>query len=313
MNESGNSSRARLTGVLLRAGLFLLFIRVCGGLLGWALYEVFGYLPAAALSIFLAAALATAFVLRVFERAHLASVGMGWSPLSARHLRLGMTAGVLAGVFVVGPPLVSGVAWLEKIADPAAAFAPEKFVFVSVLLLFGAVGEEMMFRGYAFQIVLAALGPWATILPFSVLFAWAHTGNINTTTLGLVNTAMWGLLLGYAFWRSGDLWLPIGLHFGWNWILPLCGANLSGFQLSLSGYALKWKAPALLSGGEYGPEGSILTTVAALLLGLWLWRSGIERQPSLLLHPDSRENSGHDPASDARAIPGAAGRPERQG
>lgn len=305
------SSKSAITGVLLRAGLFLLFIRISGGLFGAFLNETVGYFPAATLSIFAASSLATWFVLRVFERAHLANVGMGWTPNSPRHLRLGFLGGVTSGLLIVGLPLLAGFARFEKLADPASGFSPASFVFVSVLLLFGAVGEEIMFRGYAFQIVLAALGPWATILPFAVLFGWAHAGNINSSVLGLFNTGLWGALLGYAFWRSGDLWLPIGLHFGWNWILPVFGSNLSGFTLSLSGYAVRWDGPAWITGGDYGPEGSVLTTLAVFALGYWLFRVRIVRETALLVHPMIREDGNAEPASHPKPAAGAAGRSER--
>lgn len=303
--------RFPLTGVLLRAGLFLLFIRLSGGVFGWFLNETLGYFPAATLSIFAASSLATWFVVRVFERAHLAQVGMGWSPQSPRHLRLGFFGGVSAGLLVVGLPLLLRFAHFEKLPESVAVFSPAGFLFISVLLLFGAVGEEIMFRGYAFQIVLAALGPWATILPFAVLFAWAHSGNLNSSPLGLANTGLWGALLGYSFWRSGDLWLPIGLHFGWNWILPVFGANLSGFTLSLSGYTVRWNGSPWISGGDYGPEGGVLTTLAVLALGYWLFRIRIEREPSLLVHPVSRGDGNAEPAAHPRPASGAAGRSRR--
>ena len=159
---------------------------------------------------------------------------------------------------------------------------------------FGAVGEELMFRGYAFQLLAGAFGPWPVTCVFAVLFALAHMGNLGSWWLGTVNTGLWGLLLGISMWRSGALWLPIGLHFGWNFVLPLAGARLSGFTLGLTGYELKWNAPIWLSGGEYGPEGSLLTTLACALLTLWLWRSGVVRQPSLLLDPRPAEESEED-------------------
>ena len=48
-------------------------------------------------------------------------------------------------------------------------------LFVSIILLFGAVGEEMLFRGYGFQVLVKAIGPFATILPMAVLFGLAHS------------------------------------------------------------------------------------------------------------------------------------------
>ena len=64
-------------------------------------------------------------------------------------------------------------------------------------------------------------------------------GNQNSNVPGVVNTVIWGVLLGYACYRSGALWLPIGMHFGWNVLLPLAGANLSGFTMRVTGYTLQ--------------------------------------------------------------------------
>jgi len=136
----------------------------------------------------------------------------------------------------------------------------------SALLLFGAAGEEMMFHGYAFQLLVRHMGPFATILPVGVAFGLAHLGNQGSTLMGFLNTILWGVLLGYACYRSGALWMPIGMHFGWNVMLPLAGANLSGFTIRIMGYALHPNAGSFWSGGAYGPEGSVLTTAAAAAL-----------------------------------------------
>ena len=110
------------------------------------------------------------------------------------------------------------------------------------------------------------MGPYATIMPVGVLFALLHGSNPNATWFGLVNTGGFGILFGYAYLRSRDLWLPIGLHLGWNFTLPLFGVNLSGLRMKVTGYEMSWTAGALWSGGEYGPEASILTSAVVLLL-----------------------------------------------
>ena len=125
-----------------------------------------------------------------------------------------------------------------------------------------------MFHGYAFQLLVRHLGAFATILPVGVVFGLAHMGNQSSTLLGVVNTILWGVLLGYACYRTGALWMPIGMHFGWNVMLPLAGANLSGFTIRAMGYALDTTAGGFGSGGAYGPEGSVLTTAA---VGALFW------------------------------------------
>ena len=115
-----------------------------------------------------------------------------------------------------------------------------------------------------------------------MLFGLAHASNQNATVLGLVNTAGWGIILGVAFLRSGDLWFPIGLHFGWNWILPVFGANLSGFTMRIAGYTIEWQLSELWSGGAYGPEGGMLTTLMLFVLAAYLWKAPVEGQMPFL-------------------------------
>lgn len=236
------------------------------------------FLLASALGVFAAAAVANALAMRIYERGRLADIGFAWNAAARRHLLFGLGGGVGGALLVLGVPLLTPAAELSPAPAGGAGL-----LFVYVLLLFGAVGEEMLFHGYGFQVLLAALGPWGTILPTSVLFAWAHSSNLNVSTLALINTVGWGALLGWAFWRSGDLWLPIGLHAGWNWTLPLFGANLSGFTINVTGYAIRWRLPPLWSGGDYGPEGGLFTSAVLLLLFAGLWRAPLRPQQPFLL------------------------------
>jgi membrane protease YdiL (CAAX protease family) len=289
--EERQAERLSTFGLLLRASFFVLLIWISGNIFGVLLHGALDPDPqrmtllSASLGMFIPAVLASAFVVRIYERGRLEDIGMGWSPASLRQFWAGAGAGAAAAALVIGGACFARMATFEKIADPKAAFNLGQLVFVGVLLLFGAVGEELMFRGYAFQLLAGSFGPWPVIPAFGILFALAHLTNLGSWWLGTVNTALWGILLGFAVWRSGALWLSIGLHFGWNFILPLAGARLSGFTLGLTGYELKWNAATWLSGGEYGPEGSALTTVACALLMAWLWRGRMTRQPSLLLDP----------------------------
>jgi len=272
---------ARLVGLALRVGVYIFLTIVGLSLFGWALSPLGSLLVEAALGGFLAACVANALAMRFFERAHLTAIGLGWNKASIRNLLVGLAGGAGSACLVLAGPVVVGLARFQPVpgADPHA----RTFVFVIVILLFGAIGEEMLFRGYAFQSMIALLGPAATILPVGVLFGIMHAWNLGVTPIGIVNTSLWGVLLGYAFVRSGDLWLPIGLHLGWNWMLPVFGVNLSGFTMDLTGYALDWKIGPLWSGGAYGPEGGLLTSGVVVLLFVYLWKAPVRTQTPFLL------------------------------
>jgi len=158
----------------------------------------------------------------------------------------------------------------ERIPDRPTQWP--NLIFLALVLLFGAAGEEMLFHGYGFQALRRSVGDFAAILPVGVLFGLLHMGNENVTIFAIVNTVLWGILLGWAFVLTGALWLPIGLHFGWNLGLLVSGINLSGFTMGVTGYGLRWSKGDLWSGGAYGLEGSVMTTVSVVGLFVVLWR-----------------------------------------
>lgn len=278
--------RRKALNVALRVVIYALLEIVFMTAFGWAL-NVINLLFASVLTVFLASTAGNALMMHYSEGASLADIGLHWNSGSIRNLILGLGGGIGAACLVILGPIVVGAAEFQLVSGAETHF--RTILYVTVLLMFGAAGEEMLFRGYGFQVLVAALGPFATILPVSVLFALAHAGNQNVTVLGLVNTFGWGVLLGWAFVRSGDLWLPIGLHFGWNWVLPLLGVNLSGFTMRMTGYAVAWKAGPFWSGGDYGPEGGILTCGILVLMFLYLWKAPIQTQCPHLLRSRAEE------------------------
>jgi len=188
-----------------------------------------------------------------------------------------------AAALVLAPPLAVGASHLV----PAANYQPSigNFLFVVALLAGGALGEELMVHGYAFQILLRALGAWGTILPVGVFFALLHGSNPASSRLSTSITAGFGIIFGFAYLRSRDLWLPIGLHFGWNFTLPLFGVNISGLRIRVTGYELAWTAGPLWSGGEYGPEASILSLAVLFVLFAYVWMAPVRRQTSRITDP----------------------------
>ncbi len=263
------SSPPSKLGIALRVGLYALIgwlsLVISATLMVWILGLRDTPFVIAALSTFTAATLANAIVVRIYERGRLADLGLGWSSTALRELLIGTGIAAGAAVVILAGPWAVGAAHFES--APGSEHPWSSLIFIGIVLLFGAAGEEMLFHGYAFQLLIRSLGAFATIIPISVIFGLAHLGNPNASNLSILNTILWGVLLGYAYWRTKALWLPIGLHFGWNFALPLFGANLSGFTMGVMGYALRWKAGDLWSGGGYGPEGSVLTTSLLKTLG----------------------------------------------
>jgi membrane protease YdiL (CAAX protease family) len=266
----------------IRVGVYILLYIFSVIAFGWVLTG-FGYLVSIVATSLLAAGLANEMTLRIFEGRHVIDAGLWWNRASTANLLIGVAGGAGAATAVLLPALAFRAASLVR--SPEDTPTAGSVIFIAAVLSAGVLGEELLFRGYAFQALLASVGPFATIVPLGVLFALLHGGNPNASKLGLVNTGAFGVLFGYAYLRSRDLWLPIGLHLGWNFTLPLFGVNLSGLRMKVTGYEMTWTAGALWSGGEYGPEASVLTSAVVLLLFAYLWKAPIRRQFSPIADP----------------------------
>jgi uncharacterized protein len=267
----------------IRAGVFVLFYFVAAEVAAWFLAGFGNPLLSGTSMVLVTGLVANWLCLRIFEGLQLADCGLWLNGCSGTNLLLGLGGGMGAAAIVLAPPLLFGAARLTQL--PAEPASPGTVAFVIAMLAAGAIGEELIFRGYALQVLIASVGPWATILPVGVLFGILHAANPGASRLSSVITAGFGVLFGYAYLRSRDLWLPIGLHFGWNFTLPLFGVNISGLRIRITGYEISWTAGNLWSGGEYGPEASVMTVAALMLLAVYLWKIPVRQQSSPLIDP----------------------------
>ena len=143
-----------------------------------------------------------------------------------------------------------------------------------VLLVVAAFAEEAMFRGYALQTLTRAKLAWLGVALTLALFGVAHLTNPNTVPgFTFINTSIAGLWFAIAYLRTRSLWLPLGLHWAWNWALgwffglPVSGLKVASHPLMTASDT----GPFWLTGGTYGIEGGLAGTIALALGTLVIW------------------------------------------
>ena len=131
-----------------------------------------------------------------------------------------------------------------------------------------AVGEEVLFRGVLFRIIEERAGTWGALVLSGLVFGLAHLFNPHADLWGALAIAVEaGGMLGAAYVATRTLWVPIGLHFGWNVAeAGIFGTVVSGQNESQGLLDGVMSGPALLSGGDFGPEASLASLVAGLAL-----------------------------------------------
>jgi membrane protease YdiL (CAAX protease family) len=138
-----------------------------------------------------------------------------------------------------------------------------------------AVGEEVMWRGVLFRIVEGWTGTWIALVLTGVLFGLVHLVNPHASLWGAIAIAIEaGGMLTAAYVATRRLWLPIGLHFGWNLAgSAIFSTEVSGSDTPQGLLDTALSGPMLITGGDFGPEGSLYSilfcTLATIVL-LWM-------------------------------------------
>ena len=178
-------------------------------------------------------------------------------------------AGCFLGSALVAGAVIPVLIWTNASLDiRISSRGMVRAVVVVLVLIFGALAEELMFRGYPFQHLEQAIGTLGAIGVFCLLFALVHLFNPGSSPLGLLNTVLIALLLAIAYLRTRALWLCWGIHFGWNITLGLLfGLPVSGLRIFNVLVRTSAKGPNWLTGGSYGIEASV-PGVCAVVAGL---------------------------------------------
>ena len=189
--------------------------------------------------------------------------------LSLRHLvphtLLGLFVGFIFMVLVVSTIVATGSATVDW-----KGFLADRQLVMFMLFLSVAVGEEMLFRGVIFRWIDERWNTGVALLVSAILFGWMHISNDNATWWSSLAIAIEaGLLLAAAYKWSGNLWVPIGIHWAWNYVQGnIFGLAVSGTNAGTTMLVTTVNGPDIITGGAFGPEASIISVLLGTLLTL---------------------------------------------
>ncbi|HUO98182.1 MAG TPA: type II CAAX endopeptidase family protein [Rhizomicrobium sp.] len=271
--------RRRLSRIALVRLIFFFFplIAVYGGAQGGFAAAV-KYIPANLRDIAMIAAAAAMLVVMVIvytllvRRLERRKVQELW-PVRGFSLAIGVILALLAMCAIYAVLGAMGVARWRGISGFGGV---ETALIVAVV---SGIGEELIFRGGFFRILEDSMGTAIALILSSAVFGATHLLNPHATPWAAMAIALEaGVVLGAAYSATRSLWLPIGIHIGWNFAEGgVFGGAVSGrfgghgiFDVPLSG-------PGLLTGGAFGPETSVVAAAICFVLGLFFVLQTIRR------------------------------------
>lgn len=234
--------------------------------------------------------IATWIARRALDRRSFKSLGFEWNKYALTDLLLGFfIPAILMGlVFVIewalGFLTFEGFAWqYEDFSSVVRSLGAGFLVFVLV-----AISEEVLSRGYHLQNLTESTNLFWGLIISSSIFSVLHLANPSSGGFAVVGLIAAGIFLAFGWIRTRQLWLPIGLHLGWNFF----EGNIFGFQVSgLETFRLlrhSVDGPAWLTGGSFGPEAGLII-LPAMALGIWLMVLFTRGRPTIHLDLFARQ------------------------
>jgi uncharacterized protein len=190
-------------------------------------------------------------------------LGLPSRPTARNEWALGAAIGWGSMVFAVLPMALAGTLHVNFWMAPRSLWL---LLLNLVTFAVAALAEEAAFRGFPYRRLIAAIGPVGATIVMSVFFGLLHALNPSATMASVLITMFAGLLLSVAWLRTHGLWLPWGLHFAWNASMGLVfGLPVSGITTFSTVVQTRAIGPLWLTGGDYGPEGALLTIFILLI------------------------------------------------
>jgi uncharacterized protein len=171
----------------------------------------------------------------------------------------GGAIGIFIFVFALAGAFLAGFA---RVNPDLSGLSMGVMMIGAVAMTLGAAGEEIMMRGYILQELMGKFSTTASVIVSSLVFTALHAGALihsNMAAIGALNIFAASVLLSLAYLATRSLWLPIGIHTGWNFAQgPLLGINVSGNDFAAGWHPITMTGPELMTGGKFGFEASLI-------------------------------------------------------
>jgi len=173
--------------------------------------------------------------------------------------------------------LLSGTGTFILIGNHNLQWTGIEYNTIALLTGFGvmvmvAFSEELVFRGYILSNLLLSMNKWMALIYSALIFTLFHISNPGINILAIVNIFLAGLLLGINYIFTKNLWYSLLFHFAWNFYQgSILGYKVSGISLQPL-LAQQLTGQSIMTGGTFGFEGSVVTSVLTLIsISLLAW------------------------------------------
>lgn len=146
--------------------------------------------------------------------------------------------------------------------------SPGMFIICLIGWMIQGMSEEVGYRGYMLLSISRTHKVFIGVICSSLFFGLTHAFSSGATFLSIVNTMLVGFAICLMFIVTENIWFVGAFHSAWNCVQGnIFGISVSGHEPSPSIFAVQLPdGNPILTGGAYGIEANIFTTIVTLLI-----------------------------------------------
>lgn len=195
------------------------------------------------------------------EKRNIYSLGFG-----KKHALFDYILGLLVGVIMFST-IIFILYITNNLQFESASLSVLPIVIVFFLgFIFQGASEEICMRGYLLNSIAARHNIVIAVVINSSIFGVLHLTNPNVTVFSIINIILFGVFASIYALKFNNIWGVCALHSAWNFVQGnIYGLEVSGIPKVESLWHFKEVGNDLLTGGKFGPEGGLVTTIVLLI------------------------------------------------
>lgn len=196
------------------------------------------------------------------EKRKLSSMGFRKEKALSHYLRGAVTGFIMISAVIL-MPVIFGISKMSV----SSSFNIGIICLYFVGFLVQGMSEEVIMRGYFMTTLGGKSKPVIAIIASAVKFGLAHSGNPGFGLFPLFNLCLFGVFAALYIIAFDDIWGACAIHSIWNFVQGnFYGVSVSGaYHVESFFTSESVSTNEFLSGGTFGAEGSIFTTIVLIV------------------------------------------------
>jgi membrane protease YdiL (CAAX protease family) len=207
------------------------------------------------------------WMVRSFDKISATSLVFNLDRKAIKNIIICFSISLLVSAVIIWSLISFKVISFTQIPDvPHTVYFYTMIFWLLLFVIIDVCGEELVLRGYLQQTLARGIGLFPSIIITALVFVFLKNMSFkNVNIIECINLMLMSIALSLAMFKSASIWVPCGLHIGWDLLQTLAGTKGFDYHISSIFYSIS-ENPGIFYNKIYGMDGSISGLLGWLII-----------------------------------------------